>query len=372
MSAVRVGVVKEVERDERRVALVPESVGRLTGSGFEVLVEIDAGVAAWFSDDAYSAAGARLVAAEDVAARADVLVSVGRPAEATLSALRDGQVVIGLLWPSTDAELLRDLAARGVTVVSLDRLPRTLSRAQTMDALTSQANLSGYKAVLVAATEFGRYFPLLTTAAGTAPPARTLVLGVGVAGLQAIATARRLGAVVTAYDIRPAAREEARSLGAGVLGVEAISDGAGEGGYARTLTAAEQRALRDELAAHLGRYDVVITSAQLPGRTPPVLVTADAVKQMAAGSVIVDAASSEYGGNVEESRPGETVVTDNGVTIVGASNLPATMPTAASTAYSRNIAALLRHLAPDGGVVIDCTDEIQAAIVRAHGGEVIA
>jgi len=263
------------------------------------------------------------------------------------------------------------LAAQGVTAVSLDRLPRTLTRTQPMDALSSQANVAGYKAAVVAATEFGRFFPLLITAAGTARPAKVLVLGAGVAGLQAIGTARRLGAVVSGYDVRPASRAEVESLGATFIELTAGVSAAGESGYARELTAEERQAQQDELIGHIGRHDVVITTAQVPGRRPPLLVTDDALKAMGPGSVIVDMGASPLGGNVSGSRPGETVVTDNGITIIGADNLPASMPTAASAAYSRNISALLLYLTADGSLAYDPSDEVQAAVVITHDGRVV-
>jgi len=258
-----------------------------------------------------------------------------------------------------------------VTAISLDGLPRTLSRAQPMDALTSQANVAGYKAALVAAGAFGRFFPLLITAAGTAPPARVLVLGAGVAGLQAIGTARRLGALVSGYDVRPASKGEVESLGATFLELTSVGSAAGEGGYARELTAEERQAQQDELAGHIARHDVVITTAQVPGRRPPLLVTDEAIKAMSPGSVLVDMGASALGGNVSGSRPGETVVTGNGVRIIGADNLPASVPTASSSAYSRNISALLLHMTSDGALAIDTTDEIQAGVVIAHDGRIV-
>jgi NAD(P) transhydrogenase subunit alpha len=231
--------------------------------------------------------------------------------------------------------------------------------------------VAGYKAALVAAAEFGRFFPMLITAAGTARPAKVLVLGAGVAGLQAIGTARRLGAVVSGYDVRPASKIEVESLGATFVELTAGVSAAGEGGYARELTAEERQAQQDELAGHITRHDVVITTAQVPGRRPPLLVTEDAIKAMTAGSVIVDMGASTLGGNVSGSRPGETVVTGNGITIIGADNLPASMPTAASNAYSRNIATLLEYLTADGALAIDTSDEIQAGVVITHDGRVV-
>jgi len=368
---MKVAVAKETAAGERRVALVPEAVGRLKGAGIDVLVESGAGDGAWFADSVYAEAGASVVTREELLASADLVVTVTRPDEQLTAGLKEGQAVLGMLNPLADPQYAAGLAARGVTVISLDGLPRTLPRAQSMDALTSQANVGGYKAVLVAAAAFGRYFPLLITAAGTAPPARVLVLGTGVAGLQAIGTARRLGAVVSAYDVRPQTKTEVESLGATFVELTSVSSAAGEGGYARALTEEEQQAQQAELIGHIARQDVVITTAQVPGRKPPVLLTADAVKAMSAGSVVVDMAAGPLGGNVAGSVAGETVVTENGVTIIGAGNLPASVPTAASAAYSRNVSALLQHLVSDGSLVIDTSDDIQAGVVIAHGGTVV-
>jgi len=367
---MKAAVVKETSPGERRVALVPDAIARLRPAGIDVLVESGAGEGAWLSDAAYADAGASIASAGEIYRAADVILTVTKPAAAVMSELRAGQAVIGMLAPLTDPQLAATLAARGVTAISLDGLPRTLSRAQPMDALTSQSNVAGYKAVLVAAGEFGRFFPLLITAAGTARPARVLVLGAGVAGLQAIGTARRLGAVVSGYDVRPASRDEVTSLGATFVELTSVASAAGEGGYARELTAAERQAQTDELTGHIARHDVVITTAQVPGRRPPLLVTEDAVKAMAPGSVIVDMGASALGGNVSGSRPGQTVVTGNGITIVGAENLAATVPVAASNAYSRNISALLLHLTSDGALAIDPSDEIAAGVVITHDGRV--
>jgi proton-translocating NAD(P)+ transhydrogenase subunit alpha len=368
---MKVAVVKESAPGERRVALVPETVPRLTQAGLEVLVEQGAGDGAWFPDSAYSKAGAIVVKTDDLYATADVILTVTRPDEAQVGRLRAGQTVIGMLSPLIEPALAATLAGKGVTAVSLDGLPRTLSRAQSMDALSSQANVAGYKAVLIAATAYGRFFPLLITAAGTARPAKLLVLGAGVAGLQAIGTARRLGAQVSGYDVRPASKGEVESLGAAFIELTSVSNGAGEGGYARELTAEERQAQQAELTAHIARQDLVITTAQVPGRRPPLLVTEDAVKAMAAGSVIVDMGASPLGGNVAGSAPGETVVTENGVTIIGAQNLPSTVPTAASSAYARNISALLLHMVADSALAIDPADEIQAGVLVAHDGQVV-
>ena len=368
---MKVAVVKESAPGERRVALVPETVPRLAQAGLEVLVEAGAGDGAWFPDSAYTAAGATVTSTEELYATAAVILTVTRPDAAALKRLRSGQAVIGMLSPLTDPQLASDLAAAGVTAVSLDGLPRTLSRAQGMDALSSQANVAGYKAALVAADAYGRFFPLLITAAGTARPAKLLVLGTGVAGLQAIGTARRLGAQVSGYDVRPASKGEVESLGATFIELTSAVSAAGEGGYARELTAEERDAQQAELAGHIARQDVVITTAQVPGRRPPLLVTEDAVRQMNAGSVIVDMGASPLGGNVAGSVAGETIVTPNGVTIIGAQHLAAAVPTAASNAFSRNISALLLHLVNEGTLAIDTTDEIQAGVVVTHGGEVV-
>jgi NAD(P) transhydrogenase subunit alpha len=371
VARIKAAVVREASPGERRVALVPDAIGRLQPAGIDVLVESGAGDGAWLPDAAYADAGASIVSAAEIYRTADVILTVTRPSPEALSELRKGQAVIGMLAPLADPELAAALAARGVTVISLDGLPRTLSRAQPMDALTSQSNVAGYKAVLVAAGEYGRFFPLLITAAGTARPAKVLVLGTGVAGLQAIGTARRLGAVVSGYDIRPSSKDEVASLGATFLELTSVGSAAGEGGYARELTDGERQAQQDELTGHIARHDVVITTAQVPGRRPPLLVTEDAVKAMSPGSVIVDMGASTLGGNVSGSQPGETVVTGNGVTIVGADNLPATVPAAASAAYSRNISAMLLHLIRNGELAIDTGDEIQAGVVIAHDGAVV-
>ena len=368
---MKAAVVKETAPGERRVALVPDAVAKLGPAGIEVLVERGAGQGAWLSDAAYTDAGATVVGTTELFESADVILTVTKPSPAVADQLGKGQAIIGMLAPLTDPELAAALAAKGVTAISLDGLPRTLSRAQPMDALSSQSNVAGYKAALVAADTFGRFFPLLITAAGTAPPAKVLVLGAGVAGLQAIGTARRLGAVVSGYDVRPAAKGEVESLGATFIELTSVGSAAGEGGYARELTPEERAAQQEELTGHIARHDVVITTAQVPGRRPPLLVTDVTLEAMAPGSVIVDMGASALGGNVAGSRPGETIVTGNGVRIIGADNLPAAVPTAASNAYSRNISALLLHMTSDGALAIDTSDEIQAGVVVAHDGRVV-
>ncbi len=368
MAAVQVGVVKESAAGERRVALTPDALARLRDAGVEVIVESSAGASAWFPDEEYAQAGASIVETERLYSTADVLLCIDQP---PAERLHSGQTVVGMLAPLLNPRRMAELAAKGVTAVSLDGLPRTLTRAQSMDALTSQSSVAGYRAVLVAANAFDRFFPLLITAAGTSKPATVLVLGAGVAGLQAVGTARRLGAVVRAYDVRPASKDEVRSLGAQFIELTSVAAGAGEGGYARALTDEEQAAQAAELAEHIAKHDIVITTAQVPGRRPPLMVTAGTIKSMRAGSVIVDMAASDLGGNVEISKPGETIVTNNGVTVIGAGNLPAAMPTSASAAYARNISTLLVHMLSDGQVAIDLDDEIQHGVVITHGGSVV-
>ena len=368
---MKVAVAKETAPGERRVALVPEAMAKLRAAGVEVLVETGAGDGAWLSDDVFTEAGATIVSRDELREAADVIVMVGRPDDGMIAGLRSGQAVLGMLAPLADPEFAQRLAATGATAISLDLIPRTLPRAQPMDALTSQANIAGYKAAVVAAGAFGRFFPLLITAAGTARPAKVLVLGTGVAGLQAIGTARRLGAVVSAYDVRPETKTEVQSLGATFIELTSVGSASGEGGYARALTEEERQAQQDELAGHIAKHDVVITTAQVPGRRPPLLVTADALKEMAAGSVLVDMGASSLGGNVEGSAPAETVVTENGVTIIGAGNLPSTMPAAASSMYARNVSSLLLYLVKDGSLSVDLEDDLQRGVVITYEGQVV-
>lgn len=368
-ATLKVGVLRESAVGERRVALTPDGVGRLKPAGLEVLVESGAGRTAWFPDTAYSAAGARMVSRDDVYAGADVLLCVHPPAD--LAKMRSGQVLVGLLRPLIDPQLAADLADANVIAISLDCLPRTLSRAQPMDALTSQANVAGYKAVLVAADAYGGYFPMLMTAAGTTRPAQVLVIGAGVAGLQAIGTARRLGAIVTGYDVRDAARADIRSVGASFLDLGEVDSGAGTGGYAGELTEADRSTQQDAMTTAIGKFDVVITTAQVPGKRPPLLISAAALASMRPGAVVVDLAASDLGGNVESSVPDASVVTDNGVTVIGGGNLPAGVPQAASTAYARNVVALLTYLVHDGALVIDPLDEVQAGVLITHDGAIV-
>ena len=369
MTSVRIGVLKETEPGERRVAAVPDTVPRLRACGADVLVERGAGLSAAIPDDAYADAGASVVDAENLDAHADLLLCVRPPELARAAALRPGQVLVGLFDPVGDSALIDTCARAGVTVASLVLLPRTLSRAQAMDALTSQANIAGYRAVLLAAATYERFFPMLTTAAGTAQPARVLVLGAGVAGLSALGTVRRLGALATGYDIRPEAADEVRSIGARFLDLgAAVADGAGTGGYARALTGEERAAQQAALQQRIRDFDIVITTAQVPGRRPPLLVTREALEAMRPGSVVVDTAASPQGGNVEGSEPGRSVALDNGVTVIGAGDLPCSMASASSAAYARNLSALAGLLVRDGVLAIDLENEIQHAIVITHQG----
>jgi NAD(P) transhydrogenase subunit alpha len=360
---VKVGVARETAPGEHRVALVPDAAVRLGPAGVELLVESGAGAPAAFLDDAYTAAGFRVVGdAAQLYREATVIVKVQRPAREELELLHRGHVLIAFLAPLVELELVRQLAERGVTAFSMDAIPR-ITRAQPMDALSSQATVAGYKAVLLASTALGKFMPMLTTAAGTIPPAKLLVLGAGVAGLQAIATARRLGAIVSAFDTRPIVREQVESLGATFLEIE-VEGSETAGGYATELTEAQHRLEQELIAKHVADSDAVITTAAIPGKRAPILITEAAVKAMKPGSVIVDLAA-ETGGNCELTVPGETVTLYN-VTIVGTLNLPTTMPQHASSMYSRNIQSLLLHLVKDGELVLDFDDEITKATCVAH------
>ena len=363
---MRVAVPKETAPGERRVALVPETVSKLTGAGFDVRVERGAGDSAGFADTDYEAAGAELADGAAVVEGAGIVAGVGRPSDDALGRMTEGTVVIGFLDPLTDAEGVARLRARGIVGFAMESIPR-ITRAQSMDALSSQATVAGYKAVVLAADRVPRLFPMLMTAAGTIAPVRALVIGAGVAGLQAIATARRLGAVVSAFDVRPAVAEQVESLGAAFLDLGVRTEET-EGGYASELTPEQQAQQQAALEARIPDFDVVITTAAVPGRPAPKLIPASAVEAMRSGSVIVDLAA-ETGGNCEVTVPGE-VVEHAGVTIIGTRNLPSTMAYHASQLYSRNVGALLLHLAPEGDLVLDWDDEITsgACITRAEEG----
>jgi len=364
---MQVAVLREVAPLERRVAVVPDVLGKLAGSGIEVSIESGAGAGALFSDAAYEAKGATVAAdAARLLAGADVVCKVQPPTVEEAERLREGSAVVSFLQPLSALELVRVFERRRITAFSLDLLPR-ISRAQSMDALSSQATVSGYKAVLIAAGALPRFFPMFMTAAGTVPPAKVLVLGAGVAGLQAIATARRLGAVVRAYDVRTAAREEVRSLGAAFVELD-LEAQEGEGGYAREQTEDFLARQRELIGKEVAAADAVITTAAVPGRKAPVLVTAPMVEAMSPGSIIVDLAA-ESGGNCELSKPGEVVVV-NAVSVHGVANLPSSMATHASFLYSRNIAEFLGLLVKEGAFAPDFEDAIVSGTCVTHDGAV--
>ncbi len=365
---MKVGTPKETAPDERRVALVPDTVTRLAAAKLEVNVESGAGSAAYLADAVYEQAGARIVkGAAALFGEADAVLKVQAPSAAEVELMKKDAVLISFLQPATQGDTIRALAARGVTAFSLELVPR-ISRAQSMDALSSQASAAGYKAVLMAAGRLGKFFPMLMTAAGTIPPARVLVMGAGVAGLQAIATARRLGAVVSAYDVRPAVKEEVQSLGATFIELP-LETQEGEGGYAREQSEEFLRKQRELIGEHVAKSDIVITTAAVPGRRAPLLVTGDMVKGMRPGSVIVDLAA-ETGGNVELTKAGKDVEV-GGVTIIGTRNVPSTMPLHASQLYARNVANLLLHLVKDGSIVLDFEDEITKGSCVTYRGEIV-
>jgi NAD(P) transhydrogenase subunit alpha len=358
---MRLTVPAETAPHERRVALVPDAVARLAKSGLEVVVQRGAGTRAGYPDDVYAAAGATLVEDAALFDGAQLVLKVQAPSAEEARRLPEGSTLVSLLQPSTNAAVIEQLSARGVTALALELVPR-ITRAQSMDVLSSQSTVAGYKAVLLGASALGKLLPMLTTAAGTLAPARVFVLGAGVAGLQAIATARRLGAVVSAFDVRPAAREQVQSLGATFVAGDLVTAGAeAAGGYARAQTADEQARTREALAAHLREVDLVITTAQIPGRPAPRLITAEMVAGMKPGAVIVDLAA-ESGGNCELTRAGEHVDA-GGVLIVGPINIAATVPAHASQMFSKNVETLVRHLVKDGALVLDLDDEITKAMV---------
>jgi H+-translocating NAD(P) transhydrogenase subunit alpha len=365
---MRIGVPKESAEGERRVALIPDVVRGLTANELDVAVESGAGEGSGHPDSEYSEAGAAVGSADD-AWGADVVVKVAPPSPEEIGRLRRGQVLIGHLEPLTSADTNRGLADAGVTSFAMESIPR-ITRAQAMDALSSQANVAGYAAALLAAREVGRFFPMMTTAAGTVAPARVLVLGAGVAGLQAIATAKRLGAVVTGFDIRRAAWEQIASLGGRPLELDFIPDAEAEGGYARPLTEEENDKVREALADNAPRQDVIITTAQIPGRPAPLLITADAVRAMSPGSVIVDLAG-ESGGNCELTEAGRTVV-EGGVKVIAPTNLPSEMATHASQLYAKNVDNLLGLLVDDeGNLGLDFDDEVVAGACITHDGAIV-
>jgi NAD(P) transhydrogenase subunit alpha len=364
-----IGVPTETEPGERRVALVPETVARLVKAGTAVCVQRGAGHAAAFVDGAYEEAGATLAPdAAGVFGVADLIAKVQRPNDAELKSMRAGQVLLAFLSPLGDPASVERYAKQKITALSMDAIPR-ITRAQSMDALSSQANIGGYKAALLAAEHLPRFFPMLTTAAGTVAPAKVLILGAGVAGLQAIATARRLGAVVSGYDTRAVVKEQVQSLGASFLELDLGVDAAGAGGYAKALTPEQETRQQELLAQHVATIDVVITTAAVPGRRAPLLLTEAAVVAMRPGSVIVDLAA-DTGGNCALTKPGEVSVAHD-VTIVGTTNLPSTMPYHASQLYSRNVYALLQLLIKDGALNLDLGDEIIKGTTLTKDGEIL-
>jgi len=363
---MKVGVPKEALAGERRVAIVPETARGLVKATIQVMVEAGAGEPAFFSDAAYIDAGANVTDAPTAFA-ADAVLKVQPPTADEVGRLREGSVLISFLQPATNADVIGALAKRKVSAFSLDLVPR-ISRAQSMDALSSQAGIAGYKAVLLGANHLPKFFPLLMTAAGTVAPARVLVMGAGVAGLQAIATARRLGAVVEAYDVRPAVKDEVKSLGATFIEL-ALEAQEGAGGYAREQSEDFLRRQRELIGDRVAASDVVITTAAIPGRKAPILVTADMVRRMRAGSVIIDLAA-ETGGNCELTEPGK-IIQVGGVTIDGTKNLPSAMPVHASQLYSKNVSTLLLLLVKDGALRLDFTDEIVKGACVTYNGEVV-
>jgi NAD(P) transhydrogenase subunit alpha len=365
---VKIVVPKESAPGERRVALVPEVVGKLIAAGHTVAVERGAGAEAFYPDAAYEKAGATLADGDALYRDAELVARVAKPTDAELDPIARGVTLVGFLAPLGDPRSVERYAARGLSALAMELIPRT-TLAQAMDALSSQASIAGYKAVLLAAEALPKYFPMLTTAAGTVQPAKVLVIGAGVAGLQAIGTARRLGAIVTGYDARAAVKEQVQSLGAKFLEIAGV-EATGAGGYARELTPEELEIQRAAMVKAIGGSDVVITTAAVPGRRAPLLVTEEAIAAMAPGSVIVDLAA-ETGGNSALTRPGETVTSSNGVTIVGRLNLPATVPTHASQLYARNVQALVNYLVRDGKLVLDPEDEIARGATIVRDGAIV-
>lgn len=362
---MRIGVPRETALRERRVALMPAAVSRFAKQGVEVLVERDAGRSAHVPDREYEEAGARLVDAE-TAFGADLVLKVQRPSEAEAARFRSGAALVSLLQPSASGGLLSDLSNRQVTAFAMELVPRT-TKAQSMDVLSSQATVAGYQAVLLGASHLSRLLPMLTTAAGTIPPGKAFVIGAGVAGLQAIATARRLGAVVSAFDVRPVVKEQVQSLGASFVEVEQVAAEA-TGGYAGELDEQQQQRVLDAIGRHVVAQDLVITTAQVPGKPAPRLITAAMVDAMRPGSVIVDLAA-ETGGNCELTRAGETIEA-GGVTILGPLNLPSQIPYHASTMYSKNVQTFVEYILKDGELQLDMNDPITGPMCVTHQGQV--
>ena len=365
---MQIGVPKETVENERRVALVPSVVPLLVRSGHNVLIESQAGLSSSYSDDAYEASGALISKSTTDVYASDTILKVQAPSVEEVNILREGTTLIGVLQPLTDHQLVKALAEKNITSFSMDSVPR-IARAQSMDVLSSMASIAGYRSVLIAADALPKFFPMMMTAAGTIPPAKGLVLGAGVAGLQAIATARRLGAVVSAYDVRTAVKEQVESLGATFLQVELDEESEDSGGYARELSATSQDKARHTIHNAVKEADFVITTAAIPGRPAPVLIEADKIADMKSGSVIVDIAA-EGGGNCELTRPGEIVVKDK-ISIHGPLNLPSSLPTHASQMYSRNMINFLNHLVTESSIVVDLNDDITSGCLITHNREIV-
>lgn len=365
-----IGVLKEASPHEHRVAMDPDVAKRLIKGGNQVLVEAGAGVDANFFDSAYENVAAKVVDRQSVINQSNILVMIDNPSKQTWSSFKNGQVVLGLFNALTVTDEMTALAKQNVSVLSLELLPRTISRAQTMDVLSSQSSVAGYKAALLASDLYPKYFPMMITAAGTVKPAKVFVLGTGVAGLQAIGTAKRLGAIVSGYDVRPASRGEVESLGATFL-TSSVANGAGSGGYARQLTKEEQQAQQQELAQFISQNDVIITTAQVPGHKPPLLVTQEIIDQAKPGTIFVDLAASDLGGNIAGSQPFEMVTTDNKVQIVGAGDLASRVPNSASQLFAKNVLAVLNYITDEDQVKLDLTDDVLKDLVAVHDGEII-
>ena len=371
---MKIAVPREGAPGETRVALTPQAAGQLVGDGVEVLVQAGAGEGSYLTDDAFREAGATIVPdAPALYGQADMVLRVGRPTDEEISFLKPGTVLIGTLGTLANPKLAERLAEARITAISMDAIPR-ITRAQAMDTLSSQATVGGYKAVLLAAERLPKFMPLLTTAAGTVRPARVLVFGAGVAGLMAIGTAKRLGAVVEATDVRPVVKEQVQSLGGTFLEVEMTDEEKAQaetaGGYAREMSDDYKRRQAELIASRVGEADAVITTALIPGRPAPKLITADMIRTMRPGSVIVDMAA-EMGGNTELTEAGKEIVTDNGVRIIGFTNLPATMPGSATQMYAKNVQTLVQHLLTDGRLELDFADEITAGATITHDGKVV-
>jgi H+-translocating NAD(P) transhydrogenase subunit alpha len=365
---MKIAVAREINTEERRVAAIPDVVARLVKQGLEVCVNSAAGDKSFWGDEVYREAGATIVTDTDALWReADILLKVAPPSLEEASRLKRGSILISLIDPLVNTELVGQLARQGVTTLALELVPRS-TRAQSLDVLSSQASIAGYKAVLLAAAALPKYFPMLTTAAGTIPPARVFVIGAGVAGLQAIATARRLGAIVEAFDIRPAVKEEVQSLGAKFVEVPLDEDTVADNGYAKEVSAAAQAKTQQTIAEHVKTADVVITTAQVPGKKAPLLITAEMVSQMKRGSVIVDLAA-EQGGNCAYTEPGKSI-DRHYVTVIGNLNLPASVPIHASQLFAKNVSNLLALVVKDGSVNLDFGDDIVSSVCVTHAGEV--